>query len=151
MFTVYAGENKEWNMYVYTQALKWQRTIFAGIISQARLSSEIPACDTSYYSSHVHYTQTKRSNLFKKSGGQCVQVITTKKRKWQGKDLCIQKKKENVYRELEILASVDTKSMGGMGWLKAWPLVKRAPLMHWIEDRRKEKDRLHPIQMKVLL
>ena len=51
-----------------------------------------------------------------------------------------------VYKEVKILASVDTKSIGRMGWLEARPLVEWAPLMHWIEERRKEKDRLHLIQ-----
>ena len=37
------------------------------------------------------------------------------------------KRKRFVYRELEILASVDTKSMGGM---KAQPLMEQAPFMH---------------------
>ena len=37
------------------------------------------------------------------------------------------KRKRFVYRELEILASVDTKSMGGM---KAQPLIEQAPFMH---------------------
>ena len=56
-----------------------------------------------------------------------------------------------VYKELDILASVDTKSIGRMGWLKARPLLERAPLMHWIEERRREKDKLHLIQAIVLL
>ena len=30
-----------------------------------------------------------------------------------------------VYKELEILASVNTKSVGGVGWLEARPLVER--------------------------
>ena len=34
-----------------------------------------------------------------------------------------------VYKELEILASEDTKSIGRMGWLEARPLVERAPLI----------------------
>ena len=51
-----------------------------------------------------------------------------------------------VYKELKILASVDTNSIGRMGWLEARPLVERAPLMHWIEEHRKEKDKLHLIQ-----
>ena len=33
MFTVIAGENKEWNMYVYIQTLKWQRTILAWVVN----------------------------------------------------------------------------------------------------------------------
>ena len=37
-----------------------------------------------------------------------------------------------VYKELEILASEDTKSIGRMGWLEARPLVERAPLMQGI-------------------
>ena len=45
-----------------------------------------------------------------------------------------------VYKELESLASVDTKSIGWMGWLEARPLVEQAPLMHWVEEHRKEKD-----------
>ena len=55
------------------------------------------------------------------------------------------------YKELEILASVDTKSIGKMGWLEARPLVERAPLMHWIEERRRGKNKLHLIQEMVLL
>ena len=51
-----------------------------------------------------------------------------------------------VYKEVKILAAVDTKSIGRMGWLEARPLVERAPLMHWIEKRRREKDKLHLIQ-----
>ena len=58
----------------------------------------------------------------------------------------MKKLKMFVYKELKILASVDTKSIGGMGWLEARPLVERAPLMHWIEERRREKDKLHLIQ-----
>ena len=49
------------------------------------------------------------------------------------------------------MASVDTKSIGGMGWFEAWLLVERAPLMHWIEESRREKDKLHLIQAIVLL
>ena len=56
-----------------------------------------------------------------------------------------------VYKELEILPSVDTKSMGRMGWLKAWLLVEQASLMHWIEEHRREKYSLHLIQVIVLL
>ena len=56
-----------------------------------------------------------------------------------------------VYKEVKILASVDTKSSGRMGWLEAQPLVEWAPLMHWIEERRREKDKLHLIQAIVLL
>ena len=56
-----------------------------------------------------------------------------------------------VYKELEILASGDTKSIGRMGWLEARPLVERAPLMHWIEEHKKEKDKLHLVQAMVLL
>ena len=41
-----------------------------------------------------------------------------------------------VYKELEILASEDTKSIGRMGWLKARPLVERAPLMQGITVER---------------
>ena len=48
----------------------------------------------------------------------------------------LKKLKMFVYKELEILASVDTKSIGRMGWLEARPLVEQAPLMHWIEERR---------------
>ena len=51
-----------------------------------------------------------------------------------------------VYKELEIWASVDTKSIGEMGWLEAWP-----PLTFWIEERGREKDKLHLIQAIVLL
>ena len=43
-----------------------------------------------------------------------------------------------VYKKLEILASVDTKSIGGMGWLEARMLVEQAPLMHCIEEHRRE-------------
>ena len=32
------------------------------------------------------------------------------------------------------------KSMGG-GDLAAWPLLERAPLMHWMAERRREKVR----------
>ena len=46
--------------------------------------------------------------------------------------------RESLYTEKEI---------GRMGWLEARPLVKRAPLMHWIEKRRREKDELHLIQV----
>ena len=56
-----------------------------------------------------------------------------------------------VYKELKILASVDTKSIGRMGLLEARPLVEWAPHMHWIEERRREKDKLHLIQAMVLL
>ena len=42
-----------------------------------------------------------------------------------------------VYKELEILASVDTKAIGRMGWLEARPLVNG----HWIEECRREKDK----------
>ena len=49
------------------------------------------------------------------------------------------------------MASVDTKSIGGMGWFEARPLVEQALLMHWIEECRKEKDKLHLIQAIVLL
>ena len=38
-----------------------------------------------------------------------------------------EKRKRFVYKELEILASVNTKSMGEM---KALPLVEQAPFMH---------------------
>ena len=31
-------------------------------------------------------------------------------------------------------------------WLKAWPIVDRAPLMHMMEERRREKERWHQIQ-----
>ena len=63
----------------------------------------------------------------------------------------LKKLKMFVYKEFEILASVDTKSIGRMGWLEARLLVERAPLMHWIEERRREKDKLHLIQAMVLL
>ena len=46
---------------------------------------------------------------------------------------------------------VDTKSIGRMGWQKAWLLVVWVPLMHWIEECRREKDQLHLIQAIVLL
>ena len=36
----------------------------------------------------------------------------------------LKKLKMFVYKEFEILASVDTKSIGRMGWLEAWPLVE---------------------------
>ena len=51
--------------------------------------------------------------------------------------------------EQEILASVDTKSIGRMGWLEARQLVEWAPLMHWIEGHMREKDKLHLIQAMV--
>ena len=56
-----------------------------------------------------------------------------------------------IYKELEILASVDTKLIGEMGWLEAWPPVDQAPFMHWIEEHGREKDKLHLIQAIVLL
>ena len=56
-----------------------------------------------------------------------------------------------VYKEVKILASVDTKSIGRMGWLEARLLVEWAPFMYWIEERRREKDKLHLIQAIVLL
>ena len=40
--------------------------------------------------------------------------------------------------------------MGGMSCLEAWPPAEQAPLMHWIDERISEKDRLHLIQAMVL-
>ena len=51
------------------------------------------------------------------------------KKELTGEKVCVYKRKRKrfVYKELEILASVNTKLMGGM---KAHPLVEQAPFMH---------------------
>ena len=40
--------------------------------------------------------------------------------------------------------------MGGMSCLDAQPPAEWAPLMHWIDERRRENDRLHLIQAILL-
>ena len=39
---------------VYRKGIKWVICLY--LVSQARLSSESPACETSHYSSHIHST-----------------------------------------------------------------------------------------------
>ena len=55
--------------------------------------------------------------------------------------------RQNTYKKLD---SEDTRSVGGI-CLKAWPPAERAPLMHWIDERSRVKDKLHLIQAMVLL
>ena len=46
--------------------------------------------------------------------------------------------------------SLETKMMGASGCLEARPNEDRAPLMHMIEERRRENERRHLIQPIVI-
>ena len=48
-------------------------------------------------------------------------------------------------------ASDVTRSIGGSCCFVARPLAEREPLMHWIAERRREKDSVHLSQDMVLL
>ena len=56
-----------------------------------------------------------------------------------------------VYKELEILASVDTKAIGRMGWLEARPLVNGHLSCTGLRSVGGKKTKLHLIQAIVLL
>ena len=49
------------------------------------------------------------------------------------------------------LVSKATRSTGGRGCLAACPLVEWEPLIQWMEERRRQKDREHLSQAMVVL
>jgi len=56
-----------------------------------------------------------------------------------------------VYKWQERPASEVMRSIGGTGCLIAWPTVDQAPLIHQMDDCRREKERAHLIQAMVEL
>ena len=53
--------------------------------------------------------------------------------------------------EVSKRASDMTRSIGGSCCFVTWPLAEWEPLMHWIAERRREKDRVHLSQDTAML